>query len=92
MTRRLINEEGLFVGGSAGTAMHGAIEYCKKNKIGKGKRVVVILPDSLRNYITKVVSKEWMCERGYYDLKEMVEPDHPLKGRPLSEIKMRLAK
>lgn len=33
--------------------MWAAIEYCKRNKIPKGKRVVVILPDGVRNYMTK---------------------------------------
>jgi len=65
MARRLIKEEGLLCGGSSGTAMHYAIEYIKKHNIGKGKVCVVLLPDNIRNYITKHLSADWMYERGY---------------------------
>ena len=49
MARRLMREEGLMSGDSSGAAMWAALKYIKENKIGKGKRVVVILPDSIRN-------------------------------------------
>jgi cystathionine beta-synthase len=65
MSRRLIREEGLLCGGSSGTAMYAAIEYCKKNKIGAGKRVVVLLPDSVRNYMTKFLNDDWMIDNGF---------------------------
>ena len=70
MARRLMKEEGLLCGGSSGMAMHGAIEYIKKNKIGKGKRVVVLLPDNIRNYMTKHLNSDWMYERGYINEQE----------------------
>jgi len=65
MARRLIREEGMLVGGSSGTALWAAIKYCKDNKIGKDKRVVVILPDGVRNYMTKFLSKDWMIENKF---------------------------
>lgn len=49
MARRLIKEEGLLVGGSAGTNMFAALQECKKLK--KGQNCVVILPDGIRNYM-----------------------------------------
>lgn len=52
-------------GGSSGTAMDAAINYIKEHKIGKGKRVVVLLPDNIRNYMTKHLNDDWMYERGY---------------------------
>lgn len=52
MARRLIKEEGMLVGGSSGAAMHAALLATKRLK--KGQRCVVILPDSIRNYMTKV--------------------------------------
>lgn len=67
MARRLIRQEGLLCGGSAGSAMAGAIEYIKQANIPAGKRVVVILADSVRNYMTKFLSDEWMIERGFMD-------------------------
>lgn len=55
MSRRLIRTEGLLCGGSSGSAVVGAVKMAKQLGLGKDKTVVVILPDSLRNYITKVI-------------------------------------
>ena len=52
MSRRLMREEGLFVGGSAGSAMVAAMKVASGMKAGE--RVVVILADSIRNYMSKV--------------------------------------
>ncbi len=65
MARRLMAEEGMMCGGSSGTAMWAAIKYIKENNIGKGKRCVVLLPDNIRNYMTKHLNDDWMYERGY---------------------------
>jgi len=56
MSRRLIRTEGLLCGGSSGAAVVGAIKVAKQLNLGKDNTVVVVLPDSLRNYITKVPS------------------------------------
>ena len=66
--RRLMREEGLLCGGSSGTAMVAALEACKKLK--KGQRCVVILPDSIRNYMTKHLSDDWMIENNFMDENE----------------------
>ncbi len=63
MARRLIRREGLLCGGSSGTAMWAAIEIAKRE--GPGKKFVVILPDSVRNYMTKFVDDRWMKENGF---------------------------
>jgi len=73
MSRRLIREEGLLCGGSSGTAMHYALEYIKEHKIGKDKRCVVILPDGVRNYMTKFLSNDWMYENGFITEEECVK-------------------
>mmetsp|Transcript_54658 Transcript_54658/g.133956 ORF Transcript_54658/g.133956 Transcript_54658/m.133956 type:complete len:543 (-) Transcript_54658:74-1702(-) len=65
MARRLIREEGLLCGGSSGMAVAGALEACRRLGLGKGKRVVVILPDSVRNYMTKFLSDDWMARYGF---------------------------
>ena len=72
MARRLMREEGMMCGGSSGTAMWGALEYIKKNNIGEGKRCVVLLPDNVRNYITKHLSSDWMYEKGYITEQECI--------------------
>ena len=63
--RRLMREEGLMCGGSSGTAMWGAVKFIKENNIGAGKKCVVLLPDNIRNYMTKHLNDDWMYERGY---------------------------
>ncbi len=52
--RRLIAEEGLLVGGSSGSAMAAMVRGVKDLGYGKGDVVVVILPDSIRSYLSKV--------------------------------------
>lgn len=52
--RRLIREEGLLCGGSSGSAMAVAMKAVKDMNLGEDDIVVVVLPDSVRNYLTKV--------------------------------------
>ncbi|XP_065149033.1 cystathionine beta-synthase b isoform X1 [Paramisgurnus dabryanus] len=63
MSRMLIKDEGLLCGGSSGTAMAAAVHVAKELK--EGQRCVVILPDSIRNYMSKFLSDKWMCEKGF---------------------------
>ncbi len=65
MARRLIREEGLLVGGSSGTAVWAMLEALKKYP--EVERALVILPDSIRNYLSKFVSDDWMAEHGFSD-------------------------
>ena len=73
LARKLIKEEGLLVGGSSGTALYGALEAIKELNIGEGKRVVILLPDSVRNYMTKYLNNDWMYENGFITEEECVE-------------------
>ena len=50
--------------------MWAAIKYIKEKNIGAGKRCVVILPDNIRNYMTKHLNDDWMYERGYITEEE----------------------
>ncbi|EHL32480.1 pyridoxal-phosphate dependent enzyme [Legionella drancourtii] len=61
--RRLMSEEGLLVGGSSGAAMWGALQAAKS--LNKGQKCLVILPDSIRNYMSKFANDEWMKTQGY---------------------------
>lgn len=45
--------------------MWAAVKFIKENKIGAGKKCVVLLPDNIRNYMTKHLNDDWMYERGY---------------------------
>jgi cystathionine beta-synthase len=66
MTRRLAKEEGLFVGWSCGSAVHGALEYAKEN-LKEGDRMVIILPDHGTRYLGKVYNDEWMRNHGFLE-------------------------
>ncbi|OGV51779.1 MAG: cystathionine beta-lyase [Legionellales bacterium RIFCSPHIGHO2_12_FULL_42_9] len=63
MARRLIREEGLLIGGSSGGAVWAALQAAKSLK--KGQKCLVILPDSIRNYLTKFPDDVWMKEHGF---------------------------
>lgn len=66
-TRALAAKEGLFVGGSCGAAVYGALEYARKASLGKEDMMVVILPDSGTRYVSKIYNDEWMKEKGFLD-------------------------
>jgi cystathionine beta-synthase len=72
MTRRLTREEGLFVGGSCGFAMAGALKYVAERDLGPDKLVVVLLPDSGARYLGKIFNDTWMRENQYLD-SELVD-------------------
>jgi cystathionine beta-synthase len=63
VARQLIRQEGCLVGGSSGAAVWAALQVGKTMK--KGQRLVVLLPDSVRNYMTKFVDDAWMRQHGF---------------------------
>ena len=63
MSRKLIKEEGLLCGGSCGSAMAAALKAAKN--LTKDQKVLVVLPDSIRNYMTKFPNDSWMVENGF---------------------------
>jgi cystathionine beta-synthase len=64
-SRRLIRREGLLVGGSSGSAVWATLEYAKRMKASE--RVLTILPDGVRNYMTKFLDDKWMAENRFVD-------------------------
>lgn len=79
MSRRLMKTEGLSVGGSAGGIVWAAMKYAKEKKLTKDQRIIVVLPDTGRNYLSKLISNEWMFEHGFIEEEEyrdlMLEPE-----------------
>lgn len=67
MTRRLVREEGMFVGGSSGFAVAGALRYAAERDLGRDKLVVVLLPDSGSRYLSKVFDDNWMRENRFLE-------------------------
>lgn len=63
MTRRLLKEEGIYCGGSCGSAVVGAIKHAEKHK--EQKDYLIILPDSGSRYLSKVYNDDWMNKMHY---------------------------
>ncbi|RCI14751.1 hypothetical protein L249_6688 [Ophiocordyceps polyrhachis-furcata BCC 54312] len=64
LARRLIAEEGLLVGGSSGSAMAAMLRAVKDLNLGRGHVVVVVLPDSIRSYLSKFADDDWLAANG----------------------------
>lgn len=65
MARKLSRLEGLFVGWSCGSAVHGALEYAKT--LSKDDVMVVILPDHGTRYLGKIYNDSWMNDNQFID-------------------------
>ncbi len=65
--RQLVRQEGIFAGGSSGSALAGAIKYCRK--LSRGRLPVVILPDSGSRYLSKFYDDKWMREFGFLSME-----------------------
>ena len=63
MARRLIKEEGLLCGGSSGSAMIAALKTAAQ--LTTGQKCLVLLPDGIRNYMTKFPNDDWMKQQGF---------------------------
>ncbi|QJW88351.1 cystathionine beta-synthase [Spirosoma taeanense] len=66
MARRLSREEGLFVGWSCGTAVHGALEWAKDN-LTDDDVMVILLPDHGTRYLAKIYNDAWMKDHGFLE-------------------------
>lgn len=85
MGRRLAREEGIFAGGSSGSAVVGAIEIARRAPAGSV--VVVVLPDAGGRYLSKMYNDEWMRDNQFLEAKPrlgyvrdllMARPKHDL--------------
>jgi cystathionine beta-synthase len=63
--RRLAREEGILAGGSSGTALAAALRYAER--LTEHRTIVVLLPDTGRNYLTRIFSDRWMQENGFWE-------------------------
>ena len=94
MARRITREEGILAGKSCGTAMVAALRIATElTAAGRGADavVVVILPDSGRNYLSKLYSDEWMRANGLLPtaggivtLRDILDDHH--HGRQLPDV------
>lgn len=84
--RRLISEEGLLIGGSAGSAMAAMVQAVKDLNLGKDDTVVVILPDSIRSYLSKFADDDWLAANDLMPpTPPLTPPSKPVDDRPSFE-------
>lgn len=67
MIRQLIREEGILSGGSSGAAVAAAL--IAANDLQAGQKCVVVLPDGIRNYMTKFVTDNWLEARRFKEIE-----------------------
>jgi cystathionine beta-synthase len=70
MTRRLIAEEGLCVGPSSALILVGAMKYAAE-KLTKPSKIVVVMPDSGKAYLSKAFNDQWMVQNGLLSADQM---------------------
>jgi cystathionine beta-synthase len=63
--RRLARDEGLLAGGSSGTTVWAALEVARR--LGAEARILAMLPDSGRSYLSKFLDDKWMLEHGFLE-------------------------
>jgi len=70
LARAVTRQEGILVGGSSGTALFAALEVARE--LDESKTVVVIFPDTGRNYLSKLYSDSWLLQYGMLERPEVV--------------------
>ena len=86
VARAITQQEGILVGGSSGTAMHAALEVA--GELDEDTVMVVIFPDTGRNYLSKLYSETWMLQYGFVERPEVVRVAEVLdvKGSELPPV------
>jgi len=80
VARRITREEGILVGGSSGTALFAAFEVGKE--LDEDATIVVLFPDTGRNYLSKLYSETWMRQYGFVERPEVVTVREVLGTKP----------
>jgi cystathionine beta-synthase len=78
--RAITREEGILVGGSSGTALYAALAVSRE--LDEDALVVVIFPDTGRNYLTKLYSDTWMLQYGFLERRAVVRVEEVLSAKP----------
>ncbi|KAJ5923795.1 Cystathionine beta-synthase [Penicillium verhagenii] len=81
-SRRLIAEEGLLVGGSSGSAIAALVKANQEKKFSKDDVVVVVLPDSIRSYLSKFADDDWLAANDLFPAAVPVETANPQTAQP----------
>ena len=65
--RQLVRQEGIFAGGSTGSALAGTMKYAAK--LSADRLLVVIFPDSGSRYLSRFYDNKWMRENGFLEME-----------------------
>jgi cystathionine beta-synthase len=79
MARRITREEGILVGSSSGTAVAAALAVA--SELSADASIVVILPDTGRNYLSKAYSDTWLLQYGLLERPEIVRVEQVLHAK-----------
>jgi cystathionine beta-synthase len=78
--RAITRREGILVGGSSGTALFAALEVARE--LPEDAVVVVIFPDTGRNYLSKLYSDSWLLQYGFIERAQPIRVDEVLTAKP----------
>jgi cystathionine beta-synthase len=78
--RAITRQEGILVGGSSGTAVAAALRVA--SEMGEDTTIVVILPDTGRNYLSKLYSESWLLQYGLMEARETILIEDVLTAKP----------
>jgi cystathionine beta-synthase len=78
-SRAVTRQEGILVGGSAGSAVFAALAVARD--YGPDTTIVVLLPDTGRQYLSKVYSDAWMRQYGFLEGPETITVDQVLGAK-----------
>src|SRR5437762_7518224 len=85
--RRLAREEGILAGGSGGTSVWAMLEIAQR--FGPEARILTMIPDSGRNYLSKFYDDNWMLDHGFLERRAPVPTvDEVLRSKRLEEAAM----
>jgi cystathionine beta-synthase len=77
--RAVTRQEGILVGGSCGSAVFAALTVARD--FDEGTTIVVLLPDTGRNYLSKLYSDPWMRQYGFLEGPESVTVERVLSAK-----------
>jgi cystathionine beta-synthase len=77
--RAVTRQEGILIGGSAGSAVYAALQVARE--LDETKTIVVLLPDTGRQYLSKVYSDSWMLQHGMLDRPDVIRVEEVLMAK-----------
>lgn len=84
LARELVQKEGILAGGSSGAAMFATLQVAKS--LDENQTIVVLFPDTGKNYLSRIYDNDWMIEKGFLNGTERaIRVSDLLKNRPRRE-------